>query len=190
MYTSLAFNEVVGLHVHNQQEYKLVVGAGTRCTPPPSPAATHSASRVGDRNMSMHAQTMPDEMWVAALAPLHTSSELVEAVAQLLQKQKVRVARHLQVRVEAHQMQLRAQHAKEWDERHAEHGMSQTPVAQSVEEDRLRSVALPASGKDALCVLMQTMSFSIAWDGNVPCMPWCCTLDRRGRRVALWCMSF
>ena len=25
MYTSLVFNEVVGLHVHNQQEYKLVV---------------------------------------------------------------------------------------------------------------------------------------------------------------------
>ena len=25
MYASLVFNEVVGLHVHNQQEYKLVV---------------------------------------------------------------------------------------------------------------------------------------------------------------------
>ena len=51
-------------------------------------------------------------------------------------------------------MQLRARHAKQWDVRHAEHGMSQTSVAQSVEQDRLRSVALAASGKDALCVLM------------------------------------
>ena len=25
MYTSVVYNEVVGLHVHNQQEYKLVV---------------------------------------------------------------------------------------------------------------------------------------------------------------------
>ena len=37
-------------------------GAGTRRTPPPpSPTATQSASRVGD--MSMHAQSMPNEMW-------------------------------------------------------------------------------------------------------------------------------
>ena len=121
--------------------------------PPPSPTATQSASRVGD--MSAHAQSMPNEMRVAASAPLQTSSEFVEAVAQLLQKRKVRVARHLRVRVEAHQMQLRARHAKEWDARHAEHGMSQSSVAQSVEQDRLRSVALAASGKDALCVLMQ-----------------------------------
>ena len=33
--------------------------------------------------------------------------------------------------------------------------MSQSSVAQSVEQDRLRSVALAASGKDTLCVLMQ-----------------------------------
>ena len=123
--------------------------------PPPSPTATQSASRVGDRNKSTHAQSMPNEMCVAASAPLQTSSEFVEAVAQLLQKRKVRVARHLRVRVEAHQMQLRARHAKEWDARHAEHGMSQSSVAQSVEQDRLRSVALAASGKDALWVLMQ-----------------------------------
>ena len=83
------------------------------------------------------------------------SSKFVEAVAQLLQKRKVRVARHLQVRVEAHQMQRRARHAKECDERHAEHAMSQTSVAQSVQQDRLRSIALAASGKDALCVLLQ-----------------------------------
>ena len=98
---------------------------------------------------------MPNEMCVAASATPQTSSKFVEAVAQLLQKRKVRVARHLRVRVEAHQMQLRAQHAKEWDARHAEHGMSQSSVAQSVEQDWLRSVALAASGKDALCVLMQ-----------------------------------
>ena len=49
--------------------------------PPPSPSATQSASRVGDRNMSMHAKSMPNEMCVAASAPLQTSSEFVEAVA-------------------------------------------------------------------------------------------------------------
>ena len=103
--------------------------------------------------MSMHAQSMPDEMCVAAAAPLQTSSEFVEAVAQLLQKRKVRVARHLQVRVVT--CNFRARHAKEWDELHVEHCMSQTSVAQSVEHDKLRSVALAASGKDALCVLMQ-----------------------------------
>ena len=79
--------------------------------------------------MGMHAKSMPDEMCVAASAPLQTSSEFVEAMAQLLQKRKVRVARHLRVRVEAHQMQLRARHAKQWDARHAEHGMSQSSVA-------------------------------------------------------------
>ena len=45
-----------------------------RGAPPPSPTAKLSASRVGDRNMSMHAQSMPDEMCVAALVPLQTSS--------------------------------------------------------------------------------------------------------------------
>ena len=78
----------------------------------------------------MHAQSMPDDVFVAASAPLQTSSEFVEAVAQLLQKRKVQVARHLRVRVEAQQMQLTARHAKEWDARHAEHGMSQSSVAQ------------------------------------------------------------
>ena len=114
--------------------------------------------------MSMHAQSMPDEMCVAASAPLQTSSEFVEAVAQLLHKRKVRVARHLRVRVEAHQMQLRARHAKEWDERHVEHGMSQTLVAQLVEQDKLRSVALAALGKDALCVLMHATPMQ--WDSG------------------------
>ena len=94
--------------------------------------------------MSTHAQSMPNEMCVAASAPLQTSSKFVEAVAQLLQKRKVRVARHPRVRVEAHQMQLRARHAKEWDARHADDGMSPSSVAQSVEQDRLRSVALAA----------------------------------------------
>ena len=93
-------------------------------------------------------------MCLAASAPLQTFSAFVEAVAQLLQKRKVRVARHLRVRVEAHQMQPRARHAKEWDARHAQHGMSQSSVAHLLEQDRLRYVALAASGKDALCVLM------------------------------------
>ena len=86
--------------------------------------------------MNMHAQSMHGDMCVAAVALLqhicsdhqdmisvganHPSSDFVKAVAQLLQKPKVRVARHLQVRVEAHHMQFRAWHAKAWDERHAE----------------------------------------------------------------------
>ena len=57
-------------------------------------------------------------MYVATVVPLHhfcsdqqdvtcvganqPSSNFIEAVAQLLQKRKVRVARHSQVRVEAH----------------------------------------------------------------------------------------
>ena len=52
-------------------------------------------------------------------------------------------------------MQLRAQQAKECDERRAEHGMSQTLVAWLFEQDRVRSIALVAAEKDALCVLMQ-----------------------------------
>ena len=56
-------------------------------------------------------------------------------------------------------MQLRAQHAKEWDDLHAEHGTSQTLVARSVEEHRVRSIALAAAGKDAFCVLMQVAPY-------------------------------
>ena len=41
------------------------------------------------------------------------SSEFFETVAHSLQKCKVPVARHLEVRVEAHQMQLRARHVNE-----------------------------------------------------------------------------
>ena len=112
--------------------------------PPPPPHAPPGPSRVGDRSMNTHAQSNRVDMCVAALAPLRhvcsdqqaitsvganePSSEFVEAVAQLLQKRKVRVARHLQVRVEAHPLQLRARHAKEWDERRVEHGTSQTSV--------------------------------------------------------------
>ena len=73
----------------------------------------------------------------------------------------MRVARHMQVRVEAHQMHLRARHAKEGDVRHAEHGMSQPSVVQSVEQDKLRSVALAASGKDALCVIMRATPMQV-----------------------------
>ena len=120
--------------------------------------------------MNTHAQSMPVDMCVAAVAPLphvcsdqqditsvganQPSLDFVEAVAQLLQKHKVRVAKHLQVRVEAHQMHFRARHAKEWDERHAEHVMSQTSVAQPVEQDMMRSIALAAIGRDVLCMLM------------------------------------
>ena len=96
-----------------------------------------------------------DQQDLMSVDAKQSSSEFVKAVAQLLQKRKVRVARHLQLRVEAHRMQVRAHHAKEWDERHAEHGMSGTSVAQLVDQDRLWTIALDASGKDALCVLMQ-----------------------------------
>ena len=44
---------------------------------------------------------------------------------------------------------------QEWDERHANHGMSQTSVAHSVEQDRLRSIEFAAARRDALCMLMQ-----------------------------------
>ena len=139
--------------------------------PPPPPHATQGPSGVGDMNMNMHARSMPSDMCVTVLAPPphvfsaqqditsaganQPSSEFVEAVAQLLQKHKVGVARHLQVRVEAHQLQLRARHAKEWDDPHAQHGRSQTSVARSVEQDRMRSIALATTGRDVLCVLMQ-----------------------------------
>ena len=52
-------------------------------------------------------------------------------------------------------MQFRDRHANHWDEQHAEHGMSRTLVAWSVEQDRMRSIALAVVGKDALCVLME-----------------------------------
>ena len=116
--------------------------------PPPPPHATQVPSRVWDKIMNAHAQSMLVDMCVAALAQLphvcsdqhditsvganQPSSEFVEAAAQLLKKRKMRVARQLQARVEAHHMQLRARHAKEWDERHVEHGMSQTSMAHSV----------------------------------------------------------
>ena len=121
--------------------------------------------------MNWHAHSMRVDMCVAAVAPLphvcsdqqgitsfganQPSSAFFEAVAQFLQKRKLLAARHLQVRVAAHQMLLRARHAKEWDERHVEHGMSQTSAAQSVEQDRMRSIALVAAGRDVLCMLMQ-----------------------------------
>ena len=113
---------------------------------------------------------MPVDIYVGTLAPLplvcshqqditsvganEPPSDFFEAVARLLQKRKVRVATHVQVRVGAHEVQLRAGHAKEWDERHAEHGMSQTSVAQSVEQDKMRSIAFAAAGRVALCMLM------------------------------------
>ena len=52
-------------------------------------------------------------------------------------------------------MQLRTRHAKEWDERHAEHGMSERTVARSVEQDTVLPIALGVAGRDVLCVLVQ-----------------------------------
>ena len=66
------------------------------------------------------------------------SSDFVEAVAKLLQKRKVRVARHLHVCVEADQMHLMARCAMDWDESYAADGMSQASVVQLVEQVRVR----------------------------------------------------
>ena len=124
--------------------------------------------------MNTHVRSMPRCMCVAALAPVshvcmseqditllgltQPFSKFVETIARLLQKHKMRVARHLQVRVEEHQMPPRAHQASEIDERHAEHGMSQTSVAWSLEQNRVRSIALAAARKDALYMLMYAVA--------------------------------
>ena len=82
------------------------------------------------------------------------SPEFVEAMARLLQRQRVRVKRHLQVRVQAHEVHLGARHEKEWDERHAGHGISHRSVAEAIAQDGARSAALAAAGSNAFCVMM------------------------------------
>ena len=61
-------------------------------------------------------------------------------------------------------MQLKAQQAKDWDERHAEHGMSQTSMAYSVEQERVRSTALAPTIAPPLCA---TQGPSGAGDKNM-----------------------
>ena len=50
-------------------------------------------------------------------------------------------------------MQLRER--KDWDQRHAEHGMPQSSVAQSVEHDMMRSIVFAAARRDVFCMPMQ-----------------------------------
>ena len=63
------------------------------------------------RRYLMFAVTSSASRWLVPHS--HHRNSLRQAVARLLRKSKVRVARHLQVYVEAHQMQLRAHHANE-----------------------------------------------------------------------------
>ena len=109
------------------------------------PSPSQSAAPTVDR----HAPSVPSNTQLAAMAlptgdPGYTThvgdvqptTEFIEAVAKLVQKQRVRVKQHSQVRVQAHQVHLRARHEKEWDERHVGQGMSHRSVAESIEHDR------------------------------------------------------
>ena len=130
--------------------------------------AQPSPSQFAAPPVNRHAPSVPSNTYLAAVAlptgdPGYTTpvgdvqptTEFIEAVAKLVQKQRVRVKQHLQVRVQAHQVHLRARHEKEWDERHAGHRMSHRSVAQSIEQDRARSAALAATGSNAFSVMMR-----------------------------------
>ena len=106
------------------------------------PSPSQSTAPTVDR----HAPSLPSNTQLAAMAlptgdPAYTthvgdaqpSTEFIEAAAKLVQKQRVRVKQHLQARVQAHQVHLRARHEREWDERHAGQGMSHRSVAESID---------------------------------------------------------
>ena len=127
------------------------------------PSPSHSTAPTVNR----HAPSLPSNTQLAAMAlptghpectthvgDAQPSGEFVEVVAKLLQRQRVRVKQHLQVRVQAHRVLLRARHEKEWDERHAGQGMSHRSVAESIEQDRARYAALAATGSNAFCVMI------------------------------------
>ena len=86
-----------------------------------------------------------DRAYTTHVGDAQPSTEFIEAVAKLVQKQRVRVKQHLQVCVQAHQVHLRAPHEKEWDERHARQGLSHRFVAESIDHDRARPAALAAA---------------------------------------------
>ena len=126
-----------------------------------------SPSQFAAPTVNKHAPSVPSNTQLPAMAlptddPGYTThvgdvqptTEFIEAVAKLVQKQRERVKQHLQVRVQAHQVHLRARHEKEWDERHAGQGMSHRSVAESIEQDRARSAALAAMGRNAFSVMM------------------------------------
>ena len=129
--------------------------------------AQPSPSQSAAPTVNRHAPSVPSNTQLAAMAlptgdPGYTThvgdvqptTEFIEAVAKPVQKQRVRVKQHLQVRVQVHQVHLRARREKEWDERHAGQGMSHRSVAESIEQDRARSAALAATGSNAFSVMM------------------------------------
>ena len=74
-----------------------------------------------------------DPAYTTHVGDAQPSTEFIEVLAKLVQKQRVRVKQHLQVCVQAHQVHLRARHEKEWDERHEGQSMSHRSVAESIE---------------------------------------------------------
>ena len=127
--------------------------------PSPSQFAAPTVNRHAPSvpsNTQLPAIALPtgDPGYTAQVGDVQPTTEFVEAVAKLVKKQRVRVKQHLQVRVQAHQVHLRARHEKEWDERHAGQGMSHRSVAESIERDRARSAALAATGSNAFSVMM------------------------------------
>ena len=118
------------------------------------PSTTQLAAMAQPTGDPQHV-SIPIDTTPAALAmEAQPSPEFVQAVAVLLQKQRVRVRHHLQVRVRAHQVHLRAQREMNWDERHAPQGMSHASVAQAIQQDKARSAALAATGCNAFSVMM------------------------------------
>ena len=127
--------------------------------PSPSQFATPTVNRHAPSvpsNTQLPAMALPtgDPGYATHVGYVQPTPEFIEAVAKLVQKQRVRVKQHLQVRVQAHQAHLRARHEKEWDERHAGQGMSHRSVSESIEQDRARSAALAATGSNAFSVMM------------------------------------
>ena len=129
--------------------------------------AQPSPSQSTATTVNRHAPCLPSETQLPAMAlptgdPEYTthvgeaqpSPEFVEVVARLLQRQRVRVKRHLRVRVQARQVHLRARQEKKWDERHVVQGMSHRYVAEAIEQGRVRSAALAATRSNAFCVMM------------------------------------
>ena len=126
-------------------------------SPSPSTAPTvdrHAPSLPGETQLAAMALTTGDPEYTTHVGDAQPSTKFIEALAKLVQKQRVRVKQHFQVRVQARQVHLQARHEKEWDERHAGQGMSHRSVAESIEQDRNRSAALVAARSNAFCVMI------------------------------------
>ena len=127
--------------------------------PSPSQSAAPTVIRRAPSmpsNTQLAAMALPtgDPGYTTHVGDVQPSTEFIEVVAKLVQKQRVRLKKHWKVRVQAHQVHLRAHHEKEWDERHAGQGMSHRSVAESIEQDRARFAALAATGSNAFSVMM------------------------------------